>query len=119
MFEKHPSDDAILFAPMNLPEIVSFFFPEHSGSFIANPMDDLPGTAPVVIVDLGTGPFQVAVVIEVLESSQNGLSAPTQKFNDLGGTKKTVPINEFNDLPVSIREFNGILAVGPPEAGKA
>lgn len=59
----------------------------------------------VIVVELGTGPLQVTVVVEQLQSPQNLLRAAPDKGRDLTGTKKTMPMNLPDDVVIAFGQL--------------
>lgn len=63
-------------------------------------IDEVPRSALVVILDLRTRSFEIAVVIQELEPPQNLLAAAFGERNDLVGTEKSLPMNMPEDVEI-------------------
>jgi hypothetical protein len=53
------------------------------------------------------GPFQVAVMEEQLQPPHNSLLAAAHKRRNMIGAKKTMPVNEPDNLPVAFLKPQG------------
>lgn len=73
----------------------------------------------VVIVELGAGPFQKAVVVKQLQAPEKLLRTRSRERDDLGRTQKTVPVDQPDDDAVALGQLNGRNRTGACEPGKA
>ncbi len=72
----------------------------------------------MVIVNLGAWPLQVAVMIKQLQSPQELLRAAADERDDVCGTKKTMPMNAPDDVPITVGQLNRLDFDDPFETGK-
>jgi hypothetical protein len=73
----------------------------------------------VVILDLGTRPFQISVVVKELQSPGYLLRAAAKQGDDLMRAKKAMPVNEPDDVTVAFGKSHGNDRGSAFEAGKA
>lgn len=55
-----------------------------------------------VVLDLGARTFEVSVMKQQLQSPDNLLLAATKQGDDLMGTQKTMPVDEPDEVTVTI-----------------
>ena len=72
----------------------------------------------MVVVNLCARAFQKTVVVKQFQSPQKMLRAAAKQGDDLMRTKKTMPVNEPDDLTVPLRELHGSNRGSAFEAGK-
>src|SRR2546425_419761 len=97
----------ILRVPVKLVKRNSKLLFQQYRSFIADAINHVVGAAVLVKIDLGAWTLQIPVVIEQLQSTQNLLSAAADEGHNVGGTQKTVPVNEPDDMTISGRQAYG------------
>lgn len=73
----------------------------------------------VVIVELGAWPFQIPMAVKELQAAGYLLRAAAKQGHDLMRTKKTMPVNEPEDVTVALRESHGDDCGSALESGKA
>src|SRR5258706_4346483 len=117
MFKKNPTKRTIFLAPTDL--VVSMFAFQKGRALVAESIDNMVGTALFVIFDLCPWPFQIAMVIEQLHSTQELLRAiPNQRY-DLGRPHKAVAVNESDDFTITRHQLHGSNGGSAFEARKA
>jgi len=72
----------------------------------------------VIVIALGAGAFQKAVVVEEMEAPQDLLRAFTDEGYNVGRAEKTIPVNETNDGKIALRKLHWGNCNGAAEAGK-
>ncbi len=72
-----------------------------------------------VVLELGAGTFQVSVVVEQFQPPQKLLRTAGKQSEDVVGTEKTMPVDEPDDLVVTIRQLQRRNCWNTIETGKA
>jgi hypothetical protein len=75
--------------------------------------------ASVIVVDLGAGPFQEAVVVKQFQPPQKLLLTAGNERTDMGRAHKAKPLHKADDFAVALGELHGDNCGGTFEAGKA
>jgi hypothetical protein len=73
----------------------------------------------VIIVELGAWPFQIPMAVEELQAPGYLLRAAAKKGDDLMRTKKTMPVDEPDDVTIALRKSHGNVRGSAFETGKA
>ncbi len=55
----------------------------------------------MIVVDLGAGTFEISVVVQQMEASEDLLGAFADEGDYLIGTEKTMPVHQPDDLAVT------------------
>jgi len=66
----------------------------------------VPGSALVVVVDLGTWAFQEAVVEKQFQSAEKLLRTSANEGDNLARTEKTMPVNKPDDFAVTLGQLH-------------
>jgi len=118
MFEKQPGDSAILHAPFQFPKFRSAFVFQERRSLVAQTINDVPRSALVVKINLGSWAFEVTVVVKQLQPPQKRLGAVANECCDLGGTEKTVLVDQPDDFAIAVGQLDAGNLGGAFETGK-
>jgi hypothetical protein len=118
MFKKYSAHGTVLLAPMDLMKARAKFLFQQGCAFVAQTINYLSGSALMVVVELCSWPFQIAMVVKQLQPPQELLGAVADKGNDLGGTEKTMAVNLPDDFVVALCELHGSNRGITFEAGK-
>lgn len=105
VLKKQPSNGTVCFARTTTTSRASGFRPQNRGTLVSETVNNVTGTAAVVVINLCPWPFQKAMVIEQLQPSQKVLRTAPDDCHNLRRTKKTVPVNEPDDFPVTLRQL--------------
>ena len=73
----------------------------------------------MVVVNLGTGALQEAVVVEQVQTADEVLWTAACERHDMRGAQKAVLANQPDDLAVTLRESHGGNLGSARETGKA
>src|SRR5579872_5979133 len=104
MFQKHPTNRAVSLAPILLLKRGAGFVLQKRGSFFSETVNNLAGTASMIIVNLRPRPLQKAMVIEQLQPPQKLLRTVANEGDDVGRPQKTVPADQPDDFTVTLRK---------------
>src|SRR6185503_15379537 len=115
MFEVWATNRLVLFAPT---DPISGRQVQKRCHVVAQTIHDGARASLMIEVNLAAGAFQISVVIQQLESSQNLLRAPSNQRQKLGRIQKAVQVNESNHLMVTLRQMEGCRRGDAPEAGQ-
>jgi hypothetical protein len=107
VLKEYPPDRTILFSRTQWWKRSASLGLQKGGSFVAESIDDMAGTASfAVTLDLGAWALKEAMVVEQLEPPQKVLGMVGEQRRDLGGTQKSMPVNQTNNLPVTVRDLD-------------
>ncbi len=91
---------------------------QKSRTFVPKSVGDGAGTAPMKVVDLGSGTFQITVVVEQLKTTKEVLPAATDQGNQMGRPKKPMPMHLAQHLTVAFGQVDARNTGGTLETGK-
>src|SRR6185369_5347507 len=75
-------------------------------------------SAVLVVVDLRAGAFQIAVMVEQLQSSQKLLCTAWDKRDDMRRPQKAMSVNQPDDLAITLGQLDGFGLGSTFESGK-
>jgi hypothetical protein len=119
VFKEHPAHGLIFFIPRDRPRDNAEFLVQKCPGLVTQTIHDMLASAPVVILELGPRAFQISVVVEEFQPPRYLLGAGPKQGVDLMGTKKTMPVNEPEDVAVAFRESHEHDCGSAFESGKA
>jgi hypothetical protein len=83
VFKKNPANRSVLLAPIEFTGFTGVLAPQQRDALVADAIDDVPRTAPAVVVDLRARPFQVSMMKKQLETPQDLLRTLANERNDV------------------------------------
>jgi hypothetical protein len=112
VFQKDSANGPVLLAP-------TASLLQEGCALASKSIHQMAGTALVVVVELGAGTLQIAVVEEQLQAPQELLRLIREEYRKLRRTQKTVPLHMAKDFAVAFGDLDPGNGCSAFEAGKA
>jgi len=117
MFKENPTYGTVFLIPGNRACSNAKLLVQKCPGLVAQTIYNMLTASLVVIVELSAWPFQIPMAVEEFQPPGYLLRAAAKQGDDLMRTKKTMPMDESDDVTIAFRKSHGRVRRSSFEAG--